>query len=412
MTESFKDDASKLHHKTVGFSLESAKEIKTHDGGRFGIFRGYASTYNNIDRGGDIIRKGAFMRSLSRHRDEDRPIRMFFQHDNMFPIGGFPIDKIQDDDKGLLVEGHINLDTDKGPSVYSLMRQGIITDLSIGYSINDSVVDKEGHLHLIDVDLWEISTVTEPMNVEATIIEVKGATTFKDLPLGPRTRPWSARDAVARVREFTDSQDSPSARYRSAFLWFDSSDAKNFGAYKLPFADVIGGNLTAIPRGIFAAAARLNQTDIPESDKKRVATHINKYYDKMGLDSPLKNAELSEHYKIIFDNTCDTGGETTLDSARSLKEIENYLKTNFSLPSKERKTLISKIKSFSRDAEKDTGKKRDVESEIESQGSDQKLMKKLADEAHQREDALFLKELASINQLLKGEDNERHEQTG
>lgn len=401
MSDSFKGDKSKIHYKTVRFSVSESNQIKSHEDGNFGIFKGYASTYGNIDRGGDIIRKGAFVKSLHRHcEDNDRPIRMYFQHDSMFPIGGFPIDKIVDDDKGLFVEGHINLDTDKGPSVFSLMKQGVISDLSIGYSINDAIVDEDGNLNLIDVELWEISTVTEPMNTQATITDIKGATTFKDLPLADRARPWSSRDAMARVREFTGSQDSPSARYRSAFLWFDSSDSKNFGAYKLPFSDVINGNLVAVPRGIFAAAARLNQTDIPESDKKRVATHINKYYDKMGLDSPLKNSDLAEHYKVLFPSDNGEQKELLLENVSSLKEVEAYLKLQFSLSSKERKTLISKIKSFSRDAEKDLDNKRDVESKIGNEEHKKKLVQSLREIA-------TLQKLASINQLFKGDNNDR-----
>lgn len=407
MLKEFKGDKKEIHHKVVGFSVEETKEVKT-DKGEFGIIKGYAATYDNVDRGGDIIKKGAFVKSIKRHLDENRQVRMFFQHNYMFPIGAFPADKIVDDEKGLLVEGHINLNADKGRSTYELIKQGAISDLSIGYSINDAVVDKEGNLNLIDLELWETSPVSEPMNPEANILSVKGATSFKDLPLADRNRPWSKSDAQARVREFTGSQEEPSARYRTAFFWFDSADAKNFGAYKLPFADVINGTLTAVPRGIFAAAARLNQTDIPEGDKKRVATHINRYYDKMGLESPLKNADIAEHYKIIFEILEDEENDKvqTIESLSSLKETEAYLKQNF-LSIKESKTLISKIKSFSRDVKSDEDTQRDADSTKEIEENESNIVNKIKSIADHVERSNLLSKLNSIKTQFKGDNHAR-----
>lgn len=403
MPPMFKGDKKEIHHKIVGFSMVEAKEVKTKNGD-FGVITGYASTYNNVDRAGDIIKKGAFINSVKRHLDSERQVRMFFQHNSMFPIGGFPPEKIIDDEKGLFVEGNINLNADKGRSTYELIKQGAISDLSIGYSINDAIVDDDGNLNLIDLELWEVSPVSEPMNAEANILSVKGATSFKDLPLAPRTRPWSKTAAQGRVRELTGSKDSPSVSYRNAFFWFDSADSKNFGAYKLPFADVIDGKLTAIPRGIFAAAARINQTDIPDADRKRAIGHINRYYAKMGLESPLKNAELAEHYKIIFNGQDEDLNEQikTIEDLSSIKEVEDYLKLNFSLYSKERKTLISKIKSFTRDVKEDEDKKRDVESTKEIEENETNLIERLKNIDIQQK-------LNSINSLFNGDNHARND---
>lgn len=174
MTEQINYKSDDIRHKIVRFEVSETLETKE-NGANIGIIKGFASTYDNVDRGGDVIRRGAFNQSIKRHEDDKRPVRMFFQHNNMFPIGMFPIDQVSDNEKGLFVVGHINLDADKGASTYALVKQGAISDMSIGYSINKAFTDAEGAFNLTDINLWEISLVSEPMNPEATILEVKSA---------------------------------------------------------------------------------------------------------------------------------------------------------------------------------------------------------------------------------------------
>ncbi len=59
----------------------------------------------------------------------------------------------------------------------------------------------------------------------------------------------------------------------------------NLQDYKLQFADVIDGTLTAIPRGIFAVAAVLQGSrggaDIPAGDKDAIKSKVSSYYSAM-----------------------------------------------------------------------------------------------------------------------------------
>lgn len=358
---------NEMQHKIFSFDLIEAKEV-TRDGQKFGIIKGYASTYGNIDRGGDVVEKGAFSNSIARHKQTNRPITMLLQHSGNNIIGGFPIDQVQDDEKGLFMEGEINLDVQAGNEAYALAKQGVLSDLSIGFSVNDADVDDHGIMHLKELELWEVSLVSEPMNPEAVITDVKAVTPFQNLPLASRDTVWAASEAKVRVRKETDSVDVPSVNYRKGFFWYDAENADKFGAYKLPYADVIDGSLKAVPRAIFNAAARLNQTDISDADKTRVANNINKYYDKMGLDSPLKNADLAEHYKIFAESLEELNQENQesvkdINEFECMKDVESYFKNPFRLSSSQRKILISKIKSFSREVE-DVAKVRDVHTEI------------------------------------------------
>src|SRR5262245_49725049 len=78
-------------------------------------------------------------------------------------------------------------------------------------------------------------------------------TRFQDLPLAERDREWDVDAADKRVRAWADAENEPDAAYRDAHLWYDGDKPDNFGSYKLLIADVVGGSLKAVPRGIMAA---------------------------------------------------------------------------------------------------------------------------------------------------------------
>lgn len=324
--------------KTVHFSGMEVKQ-ETVNGVPVGIIEGYASTWD-IDRGDDIIQLGAFSRSLAEMKACGRPIRMLFGHDYENIIGAFPCMECYEDDRGLFVKGEINLTQGQlGEWVYSLAKQGVLSDMSIGFSIPsmDAIEFRDMGDKVIrvikELDLWEISIVGEPMNAAAKITAVKAAAPFKDLPLAARDMEWDSDNALARIRNLTGSMEEPSATYRNAFLWFDNSATENYGSYKLPIADVVNGEMTAVPRAIFAAAAALQGArggvNIPESDRDGVIQSIERYYAKMDIPSPFQK---------------DYGIDTTFaESCQTIKDVEELLKySGFS--SQARKVLISLIK--------------------------------------------------------------------
>ena len=115
-------------------------------------------------------------------------------------------------------------------------------------------------------------------------------TTFQDLPLAARDREWDGAAAEKRVRSWADAQDEPNEKYRDAHLWYDADRKNNFTAYKLLYADVVDGELKAVPRGIIAAAGVLDGArggvDIPAGDVDRAKSHVKRYYRKMGDEVP------------------------------------------------------------------------------------------------------------------------------
>jgi hypothetical protein len=113
--------------------------------------------------------------------------------------------------------------------------------------------------------------------------------TFRDLPLADRSRRWDGGAAEKRVRKWAGAEDGPNARYRQAHLWYDADKKDEFTGHKLLIADVIDGTLTAVPRGIIAAAAIVDGArgglNVPKDDLPKLRRHLGRYYAKMG-DTP------------------------------------------------------------------------------------------------------------------------------
>ena len=146
------------------------KELETEEDGSF---EGYASVFNNKDLGNDVIRKGAFLKTLSEKKPNQ--IKLLYQHKTDQPIG--VIESLSEDNKGLKIKGRLALKTQMGAEVYELMKMGAINSMSIGYRLApDSYKydDKNKRRVIKEVDLMEISMVTFPMNPKANITKVKG----------------------------------------------------------------------------------------------------------------------------------------------------------------------------------------------------------------------------------------------
>lgn len=132
-----------------------------------GIIEGYASLFNVVDSGGDIVAPGAYRSSLERLDAEGRNIKMLWQHAVDTPIGVW--DDVREDDKGLYVKGRVIQDVTKGREALKLIEAGVVDGLSIGYRTINSCKDEDGRRILQKVELWEVSIVTFPMLPSATI---------------------------------------------------------------------------------------------------------------------------------------------------------------------------------------------------------------------------------------------------
>jgi hypothetical protein len=160
-----------MEFKTFKFQI---KEID--DTGRF---TGHSSVFGNVDSYDDVVDKGAFAKTIS---DNKGIFPILWMHDPWNPVG---ISTSKEDDKGLYVEGQIDLDTPEGKRVYSGLKKGYIDRMSIGYRTIKYDTDDDGVRHLKEIKLMENSLVTKNFaaNELALVESVKtlGDENFPDL---------------------------------------------------------------------------------------------------------------------------------------------------------------------------------------------------------------------------------------
>jgi HK97 family phage prohead protease len=274
-------------HKILTFTMTEHKQDQV-NGVDVGIIKGYLATWD-VDRGKDRFVRGAFSDSIRQHTEKGRQIRMKAYHRKV--IGGFPIDKVYEDQKGLYVEGHINLGVQTGQEVYMLAKQGVLSDMSIGYSA-DEVTYEDGIRIITKSTIWEGSIVDEPMNTEAEITEVKAINTRDILPkeFAEKTLLWDSNEAEKKVRSWAGAEDEPNGKYKSAFIFYNQENVDSFGGYKLLVSDIIEGQIKIVPRAVFAVRAVLSGArggvDISAQDQEKAKTVINALYKEMDLDEP------------------------------------------------------------------------------------------------------------------------------
>ncbi|WP_342358537.1 HK97 family phage prohead protease [Terrarubrum flagellatum] len=125
-----------------------------------GLIEGYASLFGEIDMSNDLVEAGAFRDSLKKRGPDG--VRMLWQHDAKEPIGAWL--SIAEDGRGLFVRGRLDPGVQRAQEVFSLIANGAVDGLSIGFKAERATKDaRGGSRRLTKIDLWEISIVTFPM---------------------------------------------------------------------------------------------------------------------------------------------------------------------------------------------------------------------------------------------------------
>lgn len=155
-------------------------EIKA---GPDGTISGYASTFNTEpDSYGDVVKPGAFRKSIEAHKASGTMPLMLWAHDQRsVPIGTWH--DLGEDAKGLWAEGRLNLDIHKAREILSALRSRATGSLSIGFRTPKGgrvPGKKSGTFELREADLVEISLVNVPANPRAKLAAVKNHSTLAD----------------------------------------------------------------------------------------------------------------------------------------------------------------------------------------------------------------------------------------
>ena len=149
---------------------------------------GHAALFDIRDRGGDIIRKGAFATAHA-------PVPLLWQHDPARRIGTAHL--LFEDGEGLFVEAAISASGGTAQAAARMLADGRVTGLSFGYRVRDARPGPPARggmptRELTAVELVEISLVTNPMQPAARVCRIIGADGVARVP-GPfkpqQTRP-------------------------------------------------------------------------------------------------------------------------------------------------------------------------------------------------------------------------------
>lgn len=100
------------------------------------------------------------------------------------------------------------------------------------------------------------------------------------LPLAPRDHEWDGPAALRRLAE--------AGLLNQGTFWRDDDadpDSDIQADYRLPFADLVDGELVAVPRGIFGVASVLQGgmggVDLPEQAQDQIRDRVQDYYERM-----------------------------------------------------------------------------------------------------------------------------------
>lgn len=140
----------------------------------------YLSVFDVIDSDNDVIRKGAFKKSIQERgvdSGSNRKIAFLRYHNWEMPIGKFV--ELAEDEKGLFAVGQLGNST-LGNDAFEDYKDGIIKEHSIGFQyvkdkirwIEDATNEAGGFFDVSEVKLWEGSAVTFGANEFTNVVDV------------------------------------------------------------------------------------------------------------------------------------------------------------------------------------------------------------------------------------------------
>jgi HK97 family phage prohead protease len=117
--------------------------------------------FDRPDKGGDVIRKGAFARALGQAGE----VPLLWQHKPDAVVGR--IETLAEDERGLRVIASVS-----DQRAAKLLQRRTLDGLSFGYRVREAK-SAGGLRELIELDLVEVSLVANPMQPQARVHAVE-----------------------------------------------------------------------------------------------------------------------------------------------------------------------------------------------------------------------------------------------
>lgn len=170
--------------KNIAFEMldldEGSRKVK----GRF-------ASFDTLDSDNDVIRKGAFKKSIQEwgvNSGGNRKIAHLRNHDWDRQIG--KLDELFESEKGLDFVSVLGR-SDEGRNAFLDYQDGILIEHSIGFNyikdkikfVENSSFNKDGHFEVLEVKLWEGSGVTFGANSLTPVLDVAKGEDQKEITL-------------------------------------------------------------------------------------------------------------------------------------------------------------------------------------------------------------------------------------
>lgn len=131
-----------------------------------GIVTGYFSNFNTVDSDGDIIRPGAYTKTIKEngpHSSKPR-IKHLLNHNSNEPLGNL-LD-LKEDSVGLYYESQVGTHN-LGVDFIKMVESGLITEHSIGFRVikrnqigDGKYTEGKAEWEIVEIKLWEGSSLT------------------------------------------------------------------------------------------------------------------------------------------------------------------------------------------------------------------------------------------------------------
>jgi HK97 family phage prohead protease len=162
----------KIERKTFEFQVKAE--------GDSGVIEAIVSVFNNVDSYGDRVKYGFFDDSLKTKlpkgvwaHDWKTPVAKTLEARELMPGDAMLPDSLKDLG-GLYIRGQFNMNTQRGRETYSDIKEGIIDEFSIGYSVVEETFAQDGARELVKGKLYEWSPVLFGANSQTALISAKG----------------------------------------------------------------------------------------------------------------------------------------------------------------------------------------------------------------------------------------------
>jgi HK97 family phage prohead protease len=173
------DNTEKSEIKNNLYNTKTNCELKDMDNDKREVAV-YLSKFGNMDSDGDVIKKGAFKKSIIENgpgTNTNRKIQFLRHHDWTKQIGIFT--KLEEDENGLFAVGRLGTST-LGEDAWRDYQDGIIREHSIGFQyvagknkfVKDETIKGGGYNLISEVKLFEGSAVTFGSNELTNVVGI------------------------------------------------------------------------------------------------------------------------------------------------------------------------------------------------------------------------------------------------